>query len=385
MIPSTLRRVTLDIYADPSPNNIIEKLFKVRARGSTIPIEVYGGLIQFLSIIGVLAINPAQLSYAGYSRQHTATATAVASAISCILTGILGNLPFVSSPTLAMSIYISLYMKTREYDVSIGNLFSVMFGIIMIICSAREVIDFISKLLPHAIKHGICIGLSLLISIQTLSHLHIIVTGQQTILTLGSTINSEIVISIIAFILIGVLQFFKISGSYVLGLMFGSISFWLINQTFPKELFSLPKYSFDINFSVLNNWAIWECIIDLSVIGAILIAGLSTSLSSLAQLDKPDGSPPRRRWLYFSLGFASIIGGLMGSSPVMISAESAVGISAGARTGLAPVTCGILFLLSAFTVPFWASIPLAGTGPVLLMIGVLLFETTGRVNWNSIK
>ena len=65
--------------------------------------------------------------------------------------------------------------------------------------------------------------------------------------------------------------------------------------------------------------------------------------------------------------------------------ESAPGIVAGARTGLSTIICGLCFLASYVFYPLFASIPLAGTGPVLLMVGLLLFENTRKVDWRTIK
>lgn len=83
-------------------------------------------------------------------------------------------------------------------------------------------------------------------------------------------------------------------------------------------------------------------------------------------------------------GLASIASGCLSGPPILISPESAAGIKAGAKTGLSTLVCGILFGISAFFSPLFASVPAAGTAPLLLIVGVLLFQNTKRIDWTNI-
>lgn len=81
----------------------------------------------------------------------------------------------------------------------------------------------------------------------------------------------------------------------------------------------------------------------------------------------------------------TLVASFLGAGVVLVNAESAIGIKSGARTGLASITCGLLFFVSTICYPLWSSIPLAGIGPVLLMVACLLFENTGKVKWEKIS
>ena len=97
-----------------------------------------------------------------------------------------------------------------------------------------------------------------------------------------------------------------------------------------------------------------------------------------------DHSVPRGRWLYILCGIMTIVGGLFMSAPILISPESAAGIKAGAKTGLSTIVCGLLFLFALFFSPVFGAIPHAGTSPVLIMIGVVLFQNVGRIDWRNV-
>lgn len=66
---------------------------------------------------------------------------------------------------------------------------------------------------------------------------------------------------------------------------------------------------------------------------------------------------PRSRQAFAADACATIFGSFFGLSPVTSYIESAAGVEAGARSGLAAVFCGIFFLLSIFFAPIIASIP----------------------------
>lgn len=190
-----------------------------------------------------------------------------------------------------------------------------------------------------------------------------------------------------AFVIIGVLTHHSVKGSYVIGLVFGSVCTWYIEASWPTAFLAVGQLHPIVSFSSINNPAVWICTIELFIIALIKLIGLSVGLADMAGLTKTDGSgaAPRHRWLYFSCGLATLFSAVLGSGPILLSIESAAGILLGARTGMSSTVCGLLFCLSFFLYPLWAAVPDAGTGPVLLMCALLLFENAGKVRWGSTK
>jgi adenine/guanine/hypoxanthine permease len=78
---------------------------------------------------------------------------------------------------------------------------------------------------------------------------------------------------------------------------------------------------------------------------------------------------------------STILSGMFSGPPILISPESAAGIKAGAKTGFSTVVCGVLFGISVFFSPLFAAVPPAGTAPLLIMVGVLLFQNAKRIDW----
>lgn len=82
---------------------------------------------------------------------------------------------------------------------------------------------------------------------------------------------------------------------------------------------------------------------------------------------------------------ATIVGSLMGSSTVTTLSETTAGIAAGARTGLASVVIGGLFLLSLLFTPIVGIVPAYATAPALIIVGIYMFKNLKELDLHDFK
>ena len=87
---------------------LLEKFFRLSARGSTVPNELLAGFATFIAMSYILAVNPAILSQTGMDKAALVTVTAVAAAIGCALMALLANLPIALAPTMGTNTYFSV-------------------------------------------------------------------------------------------------------------------------------------------------------------------------------------------------------------------------------------------------------------------------------------
>ena len=73
------------------------------------------------------------MSKAGYSLINTATVCSAMSALACICSAFLTNLPFVVSPPAAVSVFLAVYLRTNNLKPHIGNIAVVYSGVGMMI------------------------------------------------------------------------------------------------------------------------------------------------------------------------------------------------------------------------------------------------------------
>lgn len=73
---------------------VLGRIFRLRERGVTIKDELKAGVVHFVSIAFILAVNPVLLSEANYDKSSVAAATSICTGVACILSGLVTNLPF---------------------------------------------------------------------------------------------------------------------------------------------------------------------------------------------------------------------------------------------------------------------------------------------------
>ena len=81
----------------------------------------------------------------------------------------------------------------------------------------------------------------------------------------------------------------------------------------------------------------------------------------------------------------TIAGACLGTSTVTSFVESASGIAAGARTGLASVVTGLLFLSALFLSPIFELVPAAATAPALIFVGFMMMRSVIGIDFRDLS
>lgn len=214
------------------------------------------------------------------------------------------------------------------------------------------------------------------------TEINLVVRGKYTILDMGP-LTPEVIIAIAALIVVTVLLHYHVKGAFCIGLFIGTFLWWLVSQEWPEALVSWPKTT--KSAGIVDNPEFVLMVLNLFFLYILTLNGLARSLTDLAQLTKPSGAIPRGKFLFIVTGLTTMLSGYFSGPPVIISPESAAGIKAGAKTGLSTFVCGILFGISTFFGPLFAAIPAPGTAPLLIMVGVMMFNNAKRVDWTDYK
>ena len=85
----------------------MEKFFRLKENGTDVRTEIIAGLTTFLSMAGVLAINPMILSAAGMDQASVFTATAVSAAVATIVMALFANYPVALASGMGVNIYFA--------------------------------------------------------------------------------------------------------------------------------------------------------------------------------------------------------------------------------------------------------------------------------------
>jgi len=236
-------------------------------------------------------------------------------------------------------------------------------------------------LIPDCIQAATSIGIGLITALAGCTEINLVVKGKYTILDMGE-ITSEVIIAIAALILVTAALHFHVKGAFCIGLFFGTFVWWVVSGEWPEGILALPEAEKTVGS---HDTQIVLLVFNLLFLYFLTLNGLARSLSDLAGLTKKSGAIPRGNFLLIVCGLTTILSGFFTGPPILISPESAAGIKAGAKTGLSTLVCGILFGIATFFYPVFAAVPAAGTAPLLIMVGVVLFANTKRVDWSDYR
>ncbi|MEG2848510.1 MAG: NCS2 family permease, partial [Bacilli bacterium] len=111
--------------------------------------------------------------------------------------------------------------------------------------------------------------------------------------------------------------------------------------------------------------------------------GCLVGIASKGNLLDESGKLPRAKQALMADAIGTTCGALLGTSTVTSYVESSAGIAEGGRTGLTAITTGFLFLISLFFAPIFTAIPPQATGPVLILVGVLMASSVLEINFKD--
>ena len=118
-------------------------------------------------------------------------------------------------------------------------------------------------------------------------------------------------------------------------------------------------------------------------LGAGRKAGIFTE-EDANSIEESKGMSTKMEKALFADATATSIGALLGTSNATTYVESAAGIAQGAKTGLASVTTGVLFLISLFLSPIALMVPGAATAPALIVVGIFMSEGLKNIDWHDL-
>jgi AGZA family xanthine/uracil permease-like MFS transporter len=113
--------------------------------------------------------------------------------------------------------------------------------------------------------------------------------------------------------------------------------------------------------------------------------GTMTAIGAEGGLNDADGTPEGAQKILVVDSIAAAAGGAAGISSNTSYIESASGVGDGARTGLASVVTGVLFLLATFFAPLVEHIPSEAAVPALVLVGFLMMSQVTGIDWDDVE
>lgn len=370
----------------------ITKYFQLDELHTNYKTEILAGFTTFISMAYILFVNPSVLGAAGMDKGAVFTATALASAIGCILMGVLARYPIATAPALGINAFFAysvvIGMKV-PWQTALAGVFvaSVIFLLITIFKLREMIIDAI----PSDLKFAISSGIGLFIAFLGLNDGGLIVANKSTVVGLGSLSVGTTWLTIFGLIITAILMVRKVPGAIFVGMVLTSLLGIATGLIYlPSSLIaSAPSLKPTFGVALMHVGDINTIQLAVVVLTFLLVtffdtAGTLVGLAQQAGFMK-DNKMPRVGKALMSDSTAMLAGSVLGTSPVGAYVESSAGIAVGGRSGITAVTTGVLFILGLFFSPLLTVVTTQVTAPALIIVGVLMAQSLKNINWTSLE
>lgn len=369
----------------------MEKLFHIKERGSTVSKEIIGGITTFLAMAYILAVNPGILSGAGMEFNSVFTATAVSACIATLVMAFCANLPVALAPGLGLNAFFT-------YSVVLGMGCTWQFaltavfveGIIFIVISIFGIREAIIKSIPANLKKAVSVGIGLFITIIGLSNAGICTTSTGTLIGFENLnlLHPTALVFVIGLLITIMLWVLKVPGAVLISIAITTVIGLPFGVTTIGENWSplaTPAAPYLFKFEWTGALSIKFLVVLLTFLFTDLFDTLGTlmGVAEQADLKDKDGNIVNAKGALMADSIGTVVGACLGTSTVTSFVESTSGVAAGARTGLASVVTGILFLAALFFNPVFAIIPACATAPALVFVGFLMLKNVCGIDFED--
>ncbi|MGD9546040.1 MAG: NCS2 family permease [Candidatus Krumholzibacteriia bacterium] len=369
---------------------MLDRFFRIRARGSTPAREAAAGAATFLTMAYIIFVNPGVLSAAGMDPGAVITATILASALGTLLAGLWANVPFAMAPGMGLNAFFA-YSLVIGQGVSWQTALGVVFvsGIVFLVLTLLGIRRHIIAAIPGEFRLAIAAGIGLFIAFIGLQNLGLVQASEATLVTLGP-LGRPVVLGLAGLLVITVLEIRRIPGSILAGILVTTVMAVLLGEVAPPPaLVSLPPslepVLFRLDLAAAVKWGMWGAIFSFMFVDLFDSVGTIVACSYEAGRVGEDGSIADIDRILEADAVATVAGALLGTSTTTTYIESGAGIAQGGRTGLASVTTALLFLLALFFTPVIGMVPGFATAPALIVVGVSMFRNVSRIAWDRFE
>ena len=410
---------------------MLDSYFKISERGSTVAQEVRGGIVTFFTMAYIVALNPLIIGLAkdadgkfigggdAPNLALVAAMTALMAGVLTILMGVLGNYPLALATGLGLNTFVAVGIASKMSWADAMGLV-VIEGLIITVLVLTGFRGAVFRAVPAQLKIAISVGIGLFIALIGLVDSGFVRrTGAGPVpVTLGDNGNLvgwPIIVFGIGLLLTIALMVKKVKGAILIGIVVATAAAIALESAFkigplfngatgavnpkgwnlnvpavPADIVATPDFSLFGDFNLLGSFDRVPLITAILFIFTLLLSdffdtvGTVTAIGHESGLIDDEGNVPNNNKILFVDSLAAVAGGAGSISSNTSYIESAAGVGEGARTGLASVVTGVLFLLTTFLAPLVAVIPYEAATPALVIVGFLMMTQIKSIDWEDL-
>lgn len=409
---------------------VLERLFKLTERKTTLSREMRGGLVTFVTMSYIIVLNPLILGSVAPGDPsakadalgnilpigQVAAVTALVAGVMTILFGLVANLPFAIATGLGINTLLAVTIAPlMTWPEAMGLV--VLDGVVIVVLAVTGFRTAVFNAVPAALKSAIAVGIGAFIALIGLvdaGFVRRLPDAANTTVPVGLGINGSIAswptfVFVLGLLITGVLVVRGVRAGLLIGVVVTTIIAIIVEAiahvgssatnpkgwslsvpAIPDSVVGWPDLSLVGNFS-FGAFGRLDVLTVLLLVFTLVLAnffdamGTMTGLGQQAGLADKQGQLPNIGRALVVEGAGAVAGGVGSSSSNTVFVESASGIAEGARTGLANVLTGLLFLAAMFFTPLYAIVPVEAAAPALVIVGALMFRQVAGIELTELR
>ena len=409
----------------------LDRFFQISARGSTLEREFRGGTVTFFTMAYIIVLNPLILGFVADADGQflgggdapnlaaIAAGTSLVAGVMTILMGVVANYPLALATGLGLNAFVAVAIATQMTWADAMGLV-VIEGVVILVLVLTGFREAVFHAVPSELKVAISVGIGLFIALIGFVDAGFVRRTQvgPVPVTLGPSGSLEgwpVLVFCFGLALVVVLWVLKVRGAIFLSIVVTTILAiiveavgkigpfvaadgtvnphgWNLNvPAWPDKLFDTPDFGTLGEFNLLGSFDQIGVVSALLLVFSLMLAdffdtmGTMTAIGAEAGLLDENGTPPNTQRILIVDSVAAAAGGLGGVSSNTSYIESASGVGEGARTGLASVVTGLLFLVSILLAPLVNIIPSEAAVPALVLVGFLMMQQIKGIEWDDLE
>lgn len=403
----------------------LDGFFKISERGSTFAREARGGLTTFFTMAYIVVLNPLIIGLVPDKNGHTlglasvAGVTCLVAAVMTLLMGLIGRVPFGLATGLGLNAFVAVAVASKmSWPEAMGLV--VIEGLVITLLVLTGFRTAVFRAIPRELKAAIAVGIGMFITLIGLVDGGLVrripdAAGTTVPVQLGTdgTVHGwPLVVFLVGLALVSVLVVRRVKGAILIGIIATTVVAAIVNKladpgaafvdgkpnptgwalnvpSLPDRLVDLPDLHLLGHFSLVGAFTTAGVLTALLLVFTLVLAdffdvmGTTVALASEADLLDEKGTLPNTGQVLFVDGLAAFVGGASSASSATTYVESSAGIADGARTGLASVVTGLLFIVALVFTPLVQVVPSEAAGPALVVVGVLMMSQIRNIDFTD--
>ncbi len=406
------------------PKSGFDKYFELSARGSNYGREIRGGFVTFFTMAYIVVLNPLIIGTAKdvngqfigentdvlQSITMVTAATALIAGLMTILMGVIGRFPIAIAAGLGLNGFVAFTLAPQMTWADAMGLV-VLEGLLILLLVLTGFRSAVFKAVPEQLKYAIGVGIGLFITIIGLVDSGIVRSGVPLISfgVFGQLQGWPIFTFVIGLVITIILLVRKVKGAILISILATTVVAMIIEAIagvgaksadnplgwglnvpkLPESVASTPDLGLLGHFNLFGSFSSIGVVAAILAIFSLMLSdffdtmGTAFGLATEADLLDDEGNIPHFESILVVDSLAAVAGGVGSVSSNTAYIESASGIGEGARTGIASLVTGLLFLIAMFFSPLVTVIPYEAATPALVIVGFLMMTQIRHIDFTD--